>query len=163
MNDFTCVDAFSKVYCWLTDGKTPESCCRKKLCSLWNKQCTPDVFNGAVSSCRQQQWGRDAHACMNFLCFYTWLVHFCLSTGGIIYNPVLLNSGMRKTLYCGEYISRYEESPETGHFMDQQEPKILRWAESCSAGVCTPSSSASARRKMALNAPQASQVLLKVP
>lgn len=98
---------------------------------------------------------------MNFLRFYTCLVHFCSSTGGIIYNPVLLNSGMRKALYCGEYISRYEESPETGHFMDQQELQILKWAESCSATVRTPSSSASAQGEMAPNAPPASLAFLK--
>lgn len=44
--------------------------------------------------------GPDAHACMNFLCFYTSLVHSSLSTGGIIYNPVLLlNTGKRGGLH----------------------------------------------------------------
>lgn len=131
---------------WQLWWKDKQRAKEEKLCSLWNKQCTQDIFNGEVSSCRQQQWGRDVHACMNFLCFYTSLVHSCLSTGGIIYNPILLlNRGKRRAPYCGEYISKYEESPETGHFMDQQELQILKWVESFSAGVCTPSSSASAR------------------
>lgn len=63
----------------------------------------------------------------------------------VLFITLPLNSGKRRAPYCGEYISKYEESPETGHFMDQQEAQILKWVESCSAGVCTPSTSASAR------------------
>ena len=139
----TCVDAFSEISPELTALMERQQRARRRRCSLWNKQCTRDIFNGKVSCCRQQR-GWDAHACMNFLCFYTSSVHSYLSTGGIIYKLVLhLNSGKRKAPYCREYISKYEESPETGHFMDQQEPRILKWVESCSAAVCTPSSSAS--------------------
>lgn len=99
-----------------------------------------------MSGCRQQQRGRDAYACMNILCFYTLPALSSLPTGGIIYNPhPPLNRGERRAPYCGEYISKYEESPETRHFMDQQEARILKWVESCWAGVCTPFTSASAQ------------------
>lgn len=82
-----CVNAFSKIAPELTALMERWQKSTRSLCSLWNKQCTQDVFNGEVSGCRQQQRGRDAHACMNLLCFYTLLVLSSSSTGDIIYNP----------------------------------------------------------------------------
>lgn len=136
-----------------------ESYWGRMLCGLLSVEQT-DVFNGWLSCCRRQQ--RVRCPCMHELpLIYTCLMPSCLSTGGIIYNSVLLNSGIRRTQYCREYISTYEESPETGHFMDQQEPQILKWVESCPSEVCSPSASASARGKMALNAAPASVALPK--
>ncbi len=74
-----------------------------------------------------------------------WCFPPCRQAILFITHVLLFNSGKRRAPYCGEYISKYEESPETGHFMDQQEAQILKWVESCSAGVGTRSTPASAR------------------
>lgn len=139
----TSVNAFSKITPELTALMERQKRSTRRLCSLWTNNAHKIFLMVRWAAAHNNSDGEmPMHAWTS--CFYTSSVHFSLPTGGIIYN-LLLNSGKRRTPYCREYISKYEESPETRHFMDQQELQILKWVESCSAGVCTPSTSASAR------------------